>query len=374
MINILIIMGHYFPGYKDGGPVRSICNLTDRLGEKYNFYILTQDRDQGDARAYTNIKHGEWNQVGNAQVWYVEPENLKKEVIQKCAENKDIVYLCGCFNNYARIAMRLKKKNKISGRLIIASMGLFSEGSFHTKYYKKKIYVELLKCLKYFEKTEWSATGEKEVAEIHKVIGKRATCHIAEDIPQTITGVIVREKNENEPLRVVSLSRISPEKNLAYALEVIKNIQGKLVFDVYGTKEDEVYYETCERLMNELPENIECNYCGNVRPEKVIEVFSKYDVFLFPTKGENYGHVIFEALAGGCIPIISDQTPWNEIGNRNVGWVIPLSHKAKYIETVQKLSEMSTEGIMNQKKRVEEYILDYNNKIDGQGYKKMFGE
>ena len=53
--------------------------------------------------------------------------------------------------------------------------------------------------------------------------------------------------------------------------------------------------------------------------KKVIETFSKYDVFLFPTKGENYGHVIFEALAGGCIPIISDQTPWNDIEQAGCG-------------------------------------------------------
>ena len=30
--DILIIMGRYLPGYKDGGPVRSIKNLTDFLG------------------------------------------------------------------------------------------------------------------------------------------------------------------------------------------------------------------------------------------------------------------------------------------------------------------------------------------------------
>lgn len=30
---ILILNGRYLPGYKDGGPVRSIKNLTDRLGE-----------------------------------------------------------------------------------------------------------------------------------------------------------------------------------------------------------------------------------------------------------------------------------------------------------------------------------------------------
>ena len=43
--DILIIMGRYLPGYKDGGPVRSIKNLTDFLGKEYNFKILTCDRD-----------------------------------------------------------------------------------------------------------------------------------------------------------------------------------------------------------------------------------------------------------------------------------------------------------------------------------------
>ena len=37
--DILIIMGRYLPGYKDGGPVRSIKNLVDYLGDEYNFKI-----------------------------------------------------------------------------------------------------------------------------------------------------------------------------------------------------------------------------------------------------------------------------------------------------------------------------------------------
>ena len=38
--DILIIMGRYLPGYKDGGPVRSIKNLVAYLGEEYNFKIF----------------------------------------------------------------------------------------------------------------------------------------------------------------------------------------------------------------------------------------------------------------------------------------------------------------------------------------------
>lgn len=48
MKNILILMGRYLPGYKDGGPVRTIVNLVDILGNEYNFNIMTSDRDHGD--------------------------------------------------------------------------------------------------------------------------------------------------------------------------------------------------------------------------------------------------------------------------------------------------------------------------------------
>ena len=62
--DILIITGRYLPGYKDGGPVRSIKNLTDFLGDEYNFKLLTCDRDHGDKESYPNIKVNDWNAVG----------------------------------------------------------------------------------------------------------------------------------------------------------------------------------------------------------------------------------------------------------------------------------------------------------------------
>ena len=37
-----------------------------------------------------------------------------------------------------------------------------------------------------------------------------------------------------------------------------------------------------------LPQNVTYSYCGVADAEKVIEAFAKYDVFLFPTLGENY--------------------------------------------------------------------------------------
>lgn len=70
MRKILILMGRYLPGHKDGGPLRTIINVTEALGDEYEFYIGCLDRDHGDKEPYSNIRRNEWNQVGKAKVWY----------------------------------------------------------------------------------------------------------------------------------------------------------------------------------------------------------------------------------------------------------------------------------------------------------------
>ena len=56
-------MGRYLPGHKDGGPLRTIVNLTEALGDEYQFYIACLDRDNGDTEAYPDIQRNKWNKV-----------------------------------------------------------------------------------------------------------------------------------------------------------------------------------------------------------------------------------------------------------------------------------------------------------------------
>ena len=76
MKTIAILCGRYLPGYKDGGPVRTLINLTECLGEKYRFKIITNDRDHGDFKAYENIKYDSANKVGKAEVWYIKTKRI----------------------------------------------------------------------------------------------------------------------------------------------------------------------------------------------------------------------------------------------------------------------------------------------------------
>ncbi len=53
---ILCFVSYYLPGFKSGGPLRTIANMVDHLAPDFDFWIVTRDRDLGDAHGYENIK------------------------------------------------------------------------------------------------------------------------------------------------------------------------------------------------------------------------------------------------------------------------------------------------------------------------------
>lgn len=369
---ILIVMGRYLPGYKDGGPVQSIRNLTDRLGSEYDFRILTVDRDHGDSCAYPNIVYDDWNQVGQAKVWYVKPGGFSRETISKLVEEVSLVYVCGCFNDYARMVLRMKRSGQLKPPIVIAPMGLFSSGALQIGYQKKKLYLVVCELLGWFKGVVWSVTGEQEEQEVKKVIGKDAVCFRAQDIPRHMEKRPEPIRKDNGKLDIIFLSRISPKKNLKYAIDILSQLEGEICFDIYGMPEDEDYYVSCMKAAETLPPNVQCVYKGQVRPDEVLETFSNYHVFLFPTRGENYGHVIYEAMAGGCIPVISDRTPWQDLENKQIGRVISLDHMEGFAEALQELADMEQAEYDEQRKRVAEYAWEYGEHIDCQGYREIF--
>ena len=148
--DILIITGRYLPGYKDGGPVRTIKNLTDYLGNEYNFKILAADRDHRDLAPYPGIKINDWNRVGNAEVFYVSKGKFSFKSITTQAKHADLVYICGCFNDYSFITLFANRIGQIKVPVVVAAMGLFSPLEFKRKYIKKKLYTVALNKLGFF--------------------------------------------------------------------------------------------------------------------------------------------------------------------------------------------------------------------------------
>ena len=371
---ILIIMGRYLPGYKDGGPVRSIKNLTDYLGEEYHFKILTCDRDHGDKEAYSNIKVKSWNVVGNAAVYYVPPGGFTINTIITLSKEVDLIYICGCFNDYAINTLLVKRLGKIKIPVVIAAMGLFSPKEFHLKYFKKKTFITLLNIAGAFKNIYWSATSEMEISEIKQQVWARNNqFFIAEDLPRIVDNAPIIKNKIAGYLNIVWISRIAPKKNLKGAIKILQKIRGNVSFTIYGPKYDLEYWNECEKELEKLPDNIKWEWRGNVQSEKVVETLKPYHVFLFPTLGENYGHVIQEALSAGCAVILSDQTPWNDLEENNIGYTFPLEEEDQYITAIEKYVDMNQEQIQEIANSALQYaIKNSNEKIKSTGYRKIF--
>ena len=372
--DILIIMGRYLPGYKDGGPVRSIKNLVDYLGEEYNFRILTCDRDHGDTEPYPNIRVNDWNRVGNADVYYVAPGGFTRKVIIDLANKSDLVYVCGCFSDYSINTLIANRLGKIKVPVVVAAMGLFSPGALQIKRLKKMTFINAFNALGLFKNIYWSATSQMEMDSILNVIetdSKRIW--IAEDLPRAVQEEkVIKEKRSGE-LKVVFISRFSPKKNLLQAIKILKQVQYEILFTLYGPDEDKEYWAECQKELKNLPSNVKWQWKGNLDSEKVVETLKEYHVFLFPTKGENFGHVIQEALSAGCPCIISDQTPWQDLEAQGVGYVFTLDKNNLFVNAIEKYAVMNEVEFQSIVDRTHDYAVKVSNdKVKTTGYRNIF--
>ena len=68
-LRILTFVPYYLPGFKGGGPIRTIENMVNRLKD-FSFLVVTSDRDLGDKNSYDSIKPDSWNMVNGNQVFY----------------------------------------------------------------------------------------------------------------------------------------------------------------------------------------------------------------------------------------------------------------------------------------------------------------
>ena len=124
---------------------------------------------------------------------------------------------------------------------------------------------------------------------------------------------------------------------------MLGGVLGDVSFDIYGPAEDAVYWSECQKLISALPPNVRVEYQGQIEHEDIARVFGEHDLFLFPTLGENFGHVICEALLAGCPVLISDQTPWRGLQDRGAGWDVPVDDNDRFSAILQQCIDADEE-------------------------------
>ncbi len=346
---ILVFVRYYLPGYKSGGPIRTISNLVNHLGSVISFRIVTSDRDAMDSMPYSNIHQNKWNQVGKASVYYAS-NNISLRAFAKLIRTNahDVIYLNSFFSPvFTVLPLLLRRFNLIPKRsVIIAPRGEFSRGALKIKRWKKIPFLFLTKIFYLYHDLIWQASNEFEAEDIRRVMGSIAKkIVIASNLPPYINGLdmrnIVVNKKDSGVINIVFLSRIAPMKNLDFALRVLASVTVPVIFNIHGPIRDEKYWSNCQSLFAKLPSNIKVQYKGVVEHDKVSEILAAHDLFFLPTRGENYGHVILEAMTAGTPILISNATPWKNLEQYGVGWDLPLDSLDEFACKIHEVFQLS---------------------------------
>ncbi len=366
------------PSYKAGGPVKSVAALVFHLKEEFNFYIITGNKDLFSTEPHKGIKSNEWNVLANGeQVFYFSDEHFSWKNLAALLSDTtyDCIYLNSFFSKRFTIyPLLLKKLNRINKLIIIAPRGMLSSGALHLKSQKKNAFIALAKLFSLYKNLIWHATSAQEEGEIKNIFGTNETVYKISNL--TMPPVESRtdySKQVNE-LRVCCVARISKVKNILFALEALQTVTtGNIVFDLYGPAEEADYYKQCIELAATLPKNITISFKGDLQNNEVEQALKKYHLFFLPTLNENFGHAIVEAMLNGCIPLISNTTPWRNLQGQNIGWDIALNEKEKFATVINIALQMNQTTFETKSKAVQQYALTHCMDVANiDAYKKLF--
>ena len=81
------------------------------------------------------------------------------------------------------------------------------------------------------------------------------------------------------------------------------------------------------------------------------EVIAQYHALILFTKGENFGHAIYESLSVGRPVITSYFTPWNDLQEKNAGVNVDISDTQDCVRKILNLCNFNQEDYNNYYRR-----------------------
>lgn len=351
---ILTFIDWYLPGYKAGGPIRSLANIVETFQDEYEYYIVTRNTDLADDTPYEGITPDTWLSIYSAQIYYITASSFSFQKIKQLIAERDydMLYLNSLFSfRYSLIPLLIKKLYFKNLPTVFAPRGMLGEGALKSKRLKKRFFLAATRLTGFFNGLIWHATTEEEQKHIEQHYGADREIRIGQclTLPKVLKRDLKAQKNSGE-LKAFYIGRMSRHKNISFALEQFEKmpLRGTLSLDIYGALEEEDYYENCKLIIDKLGDRIRVTYHGPVPYDELKQkIISDYHFMILPSKGESYSHAILDSWGCGCPVLISDQTPWLNLEQQHLGWNYKLNESGEFEQQLQKAMDMNHETYLN---------------------------
>lgn len=352
MLRILTTIECYLPGTRGGGPVRALSNLVKHFQGRHHFEILTRNHDYLDPRPFPGLLPNQWMELEpGVQVCYAEEPSfihLLRERAVSPPLSPDWLYLHGAFAPMTRRVLRARRKDPDLAEIpvLLAPHGNFGPGTMRHHWLRKQAWLLMARAMGYYRDVHWHAGSEREADQIRMHIASAKDIRVVPMAPEPVIGADQRETIDREPanLRLVYFGRLSPEKNLRWALEMLDrwsraHPQWRIHYNLLGAG-DPAYEQRLRRAALRLSGSIEVRFLGVLPPDELRRHLftTQYDALLMPSLTENFSYAVLESLQAGIPVLVSDQTPWRGLKQHGVGWDLPLDGTGEWLAALEALA------------------------------------
>jgi len=337
---VIILIGAFWPGHESAGPNLSVKAMCESLSDQVEFLLVARDRPFGAAEPM--VATGEWRDLGWAKIRYLTVGSRGAEGLADLLRETphDLLFVNGFFDREFTIPAMLARRFGKAPRtpVVISPRGEFSSGALGLKNARKGLYMALVRLLGLAKQVTFHVTSEEEEADTRKLFPNNPTERITNVRPL----FPLPPYQPGNLFRLAFLGRISPVKGLDVALEALALVTERVDFTIYGPVSDPAHWARCEELIAALPANVTAHRDGEMTNDAVPAEMARQELMFMPSRSENFGHAIFEALCAGTPVLIGDRTPWQDLEATKAGFNIPLPNPAALAAAIDRLAAMSS--------------------------------
>jgi glycosyltransferase involved in cell wall biosynthesis len=206
--------------------------------------------------------------------------------------------------------------------LVTSPRGVLARWSRQRSYVRKKAMWWLGQRFTVERTTCFHATSEAECESVREM-GFRAPVAIIPngvDVPSDDVAASVKQAGRR---RVVFFGRIHPVKGVDRLIEAWASLQSRFAdweVDIVGPSGDSYAVE-----MRRLAERLACtrvHFHDAVYGDEKWKALARAELFVLPSRTENFGMTVAEALAVGVPAIVTKNAPWEGLDRERCGWWI----------------------------------------------------
>ena len=345
-MKILIITPSYKPAFVYGGPIFSVAYLAENLLKHNEVFVLSTNAN-GKENLTIDTLHP--LQMDGVNIRFFKRQTKDHSHLSigmlrylwKHGGEYQVIHIQSWWNTVAVLTALICKIK--SWKYIISPRGMLSPYTIEHSIVKKIIHNLIGNYL--LKNAIIHVTSNDEKQKLDKLNPRYTLIDVPNYVDVNSKSQNVIRSENSDIFNLLFLSRIHPKKGLEDLFSALSKVGFNYHLSIVGDG-DSNYIEELKLLSRKLMIENSISWKGALYNDDKIRSYANADVFILPSKDENFANTVLESLAQGTAVIVSKNVGLSDfVSDNNLGWVYDGS--VNNLEEVLNESKTSSQKLKN---------------------------